>query len=364
LLVCAGHLRHFLFVEWREVSHPTAVAKLFYALTALGHASVVIFFVLSGFLVGGSVLSQVRTQRWSWGRYASRRLTRLWVVLVPALALTALWDWAGQKLGGAAGYSGAFAALHCSGPTSAAPADHTSATAVGNLLFLQTVWVDVFGSNGPLWSLANEFWYYVLFPLGVLSVRGRTGKERGVSLALGASLAWMLPGELICAGLTWLMGCAVAVISTPSPGLNFLRRRATAAVLTGLLLSSLAGHVLHHWLGADGLIGLWFAALLPFLLSQSRPESPRVVRLATVAGELSYTLYLTHFPFLAFVAWHAGAPPRLQPDASGLIVFAFFLLVTLAYAGAIWWIFERNTDRIRNRLESWLLPSSPSSPAA
>ncbi|NBR84088.1 MAG: acyltransferase [Proteobacteria bacterium] len=364
LLVCAGHLRHFLFVEWREVSQPTVLAKLFYALTSLGHASVVVFFVLSGFLVGGSVLSQVRAQRWSWGNYASRRLTRLWVVLVPALALTALWDWLGQTLGGAAAYAGAYSALHSSGPTPATPANHTWATAMGNLCFLQTVWTSVFGSNGPLWSLANEFWYYVLFPLGVLSVRGNSGKQRAVSLALGAGLAGMLPGELTRAGLTWLMGVAMAAIPAASPAFNFLRGRAAAAVLAVLLVSSFAGHALHNWLGADGLIGLWFAALLPFLLNQSPPEWPGAARLATAAGELSYTLYLTHFPFFAFVAWHAGAPPRLQPDAGGLIVFVFFLFVSLAYAGAVWWLFERNTDRIRNQLELWLRPSPPSSPVA
>lgn len=31
-------------------------------------------------------------------------------------------------------------------------------------MFLQTRFTPVFGSNGPLWSLFNEFWYYVLFP--------------------------------------------------------------------------------------------------------------------------------------------------------------------------------------------------------
>jgi len=34
-----------------------------------------------------------------------------------------------------------------------------------NLGFVQTVSVPVYGTNGPLWSLANEFWYYVMFSL-------------------------------------------------------------------------------------------------------------------------------------------------------------------------------------------------------
>jgi peptidoglycan/LPS O-acetylase OafA/YrhL len=34
-----------------------------------------------------------------------------------------------------------------------------------NAFFLQTIAGPTFGSNGPLWSLAYEWWYYVLFPL-------------------------------------------------------------------------------------------------------------------------------------------------------------------------------------------------------
>lgn len=30
--------------------------------------------------------------------------------------------------------------------------------------------VPIFGSNGPLWSLANEFWYYVLFSLAAFDI--------------------------------------------------------------------------------------------------------------------------------------------------------------------------------------------------
>jgi peptidoglycan/LPS O-acetylase OafA/YrhL len=43
--------------------------------------------------------------------------------------------------------------------------NYTATTFVGNLAFLQTIAVPIFGTNGPMWSLANEFWYYLIFPL-------------------------------------------------------------------------------------------------------------------------------------------------------------------------------------------------------
>lgn len=361
LAVCGGHLRHFLFVEWADVQAPTLATKLFYALTALGHAAVMIFFVLSGYLVGGSVWQQISVGRWSWKKYAVRRLARLWVVLGPALLLTAGWDTLGKALGGTGGYAGEFFSAHSSGPSPGLPANHTWTAALGNFFFLQTIATDVFGSNGPLWSLANEFWYYVLFPLAVWAVKG--AGFRAVSLGLLAALLWFLPGALVQAGAIWLLGVAAYLLSRHAPMAARLNRHSVAAGLVVLLLISLAGHVAHRWYGADGFIGLWFALLLPWIVL--RPAwGGRWAAFAQTSGDLSYTLYLTHFPFLAFLLWSGGTPLRLQPDAAGLAIFLALGLATLVYAVAVWWLFERNTDVLRNRLETWLLTSNVPSPSA
>src|ERR1039458_8382680 len=65
------------------------------------------FFVLSGYLVGGSVLRSVRTGSWSWRAYLLGRLSRLYVVLLPALLLGGALDWLGMHMAGTeAVYSG------------------------------------------------------------------------------------------------------------------------------------------------------------------------------------------------------------------------------------------------------------------
>ena len=92
LLVLAGHLRAYVFQSYGEALQMSVALKVFYFATGLGHAAVIIFFALSGFLVGGRALQDLRARRFSWSRYLLRRLTRLWIVIVPALLLTMLFD--------------------------------------------------------------------------------------------------------------------------------------------------------------------------------------------------------------------------------------------------------------------------------
>lgn len=90
LAVCAGHLRSVLFEHYVDIIQPTLSQKLFYGVTSLGHESVVIFFVLSGYFVGGSILRN--PLNFNWLTYLQSRLIRLWIVLIPALLLTACVD--------------------------------------------------------------------------------------------------------------------------------------------------------------------------------------------------------------------------------------------------------------------------------
>src|SRR5262245_43740160 len=80
--VLGGHIRGLFFAEYNQLAaHPLWVTVM-YGVTSLGHQAVMVFFVLSGFLVGGSVLKNL--DNWSWRDYLINRLTRLYVVLLPA----------------------------------------------------------------------------------------------------------------------------------------------------------------------------------------------------------------------------------------------------------------------------------------
>ena len=89
-----------------------------------------------------------------------------------------------------------------------------------------------------------------------------------------------------------------------------------------------------------------------FLLSTFRfPFFPLYARISAGASEFSYTLYLVHFPLLAFFFFVVFQGRQVAPGFGSAVWFAGILAAILIYAAAIWWCFERNTDRCRKWLE-------------
>jgi peptidoglycan/LPS O-acetylase OafA/YrhL len=353
--VVLGHIRSFVVVDYGTANTTSVLDQAFYALTGLGHQCVIAFFALSGFLVGGSALRGILAGRWVWPRYIVRRITRLWVVLIPALMLTLGIDTAGQILGGHSGYDGAFYDLINSGPKPAEPADLSIGTIVYNLLFLQTILAPTLGSNGPLWSLANEFWYYIMFPFMLVGLIGRKWATlRIVMGAIGISLAALLPTEMVLLGAIWVAGAVAHYSQEGFSALSTQKARLTVCAL-GIIAVAGAVAVDKHWPGvaADLFLGAAFAFLLPALVYLA--SGGRVYDgISAFLAKISYTLYATHFPVLAFVWFVLVAPHKwtLGPAAAGVMISLFG--ISLAVAIGLWWLFERNTERVRDALESRL----------
>lgn len=114
----------------------------------LGHKLVMIFFVLSGYLISFTVHQKNKGSR----RYLVDRLSRLYSVVLPALAFTYILDYMGEH------FNPAFYA------DQVAP-DHQVLRFLLNATFLSQIWglSTKPSSNGPFWSISYEFWYYMLF---------------------------------------------------------------------------------------------------------------------------------------------------------------------------------------------------------
>jgi len=78
-----------------------------------------------------------------------------------------------------------------------------------------------------------------------------------------------------------------------------------------------------------------------------------VTRIATSFAAFSYTLYVVHFPFLAFLTCTFTHNVRVAPSSSGLVVFGALFAAAVAYAYVVSLIFERNTPV----LQAWLMQS-------
>jgi peptidoglycan/LPS O-acetylase OafA/YrhL len=353
IAVCAGHLRAALIVDHASLASASVPLQLFYAATGLGHQAVMVFFVLSGFFVGGSVLRS--GPAFNAGRYALARLTRLWVVLVPALLLTALVD---RVLAGVAPevLAGAYNPTWNSGPVSAAAYSASGFTLLGNLLFLQTIVTPVYGTNGPLWSLANEFWYYVLFPLCAValgwSVRSGALAARIATGVLAVVILFWLPADIRAAYPVWLLGLVVYLcrgrLSTRARHITMVVGLVAFALSLGY--SKSAGLQARLGLPVDATIGVAFCILCVALANLPAPKNVHSLfgRLSHGMSAFSYSLYLAHFPLVALIGALGYGPARMQPGPGALLHFAGWLALLLAVGAAFWWLFERKTDSVRH----------------
>src|ERR1700722_1950175 len=214
LAVTGGHLRSFVFVDSNSTGSADVLWKLFYYLTGLGHEAVMVFFVMSGFLIGKHVYDTVAAGQWAWTNYAITRLSRLWIVLIPALTLNALWDYIGIHLYHGNLYAGLLNDINHSTPATPNVAlIYGFDTFLANVLFLQTIVAPTFGTNTPLWSLANEFWYYVIFPLGFLASRKTVPALQRIAFAsLAIAICFVLPIGIVFSGMIWMFGFGVVLV--------------------------------------------------------------------------------------------------------------------------------------------------------
>ena len=94
----------------------------------------------------------------------------------------------------------------------------------GNFFFLQSIVSPVFGSNGPLWSLSYEFWYYIIFPALILATAAWAGiRSRILYAGLALLLLWFVGPQIRLYFLIWLAGVLVGRLQritrfrSPSP---------------------------------------------------------------------------------------------------------------------------------------------------
>jgi len=352
LAVAFGHARGFFFVDYPEIGAPNAFTAFFYFLTGLGHQAVIVFFVLSGYFVGGAVANSVAADRWTWRQYGLNRMCRLWMVLVPALVLTFFWDRTGLSLG-PKGYLGEYTRLVNSGDQTSF--DLSATAFLRTLFFLQNITGPVFGSNVPLWSLANEFWYYLLFPLAYLAFQTKYRPSlRTVYFLLFCVGVFVLPPGLVLMGLIWLMGF-FSFSAEKSPISSLMRRPAFFMLLLGAFLVVLILCRRGALPYGDYCLGLTFACTLPFLSSAKKGPS-LYQQVSAHLSNVSYTLYTVHFPLLAFYFYAFRLPHKSQPTLEGYLGYAAVCGVVLCYATLVWWLFERRTDEFKKWFAKTVFP--------
>jgi peptidoglycan/LPS O-acetylase OafA/YrhL len=315
----------------RAVAVASVVAYHYFPRTAHGgFIGVDVFFVISGFLITSLLAKEIAGGGIAFVDFYARRIRRIFPALALVLAFALI---AGTVLLTPEAY-------RALGLEAAAGAASTA-----NLLFwAQSGYFDAASGAKPLlhlWSLAVEEQFYLLWPLALaLAARARAPLAAFaaavglVSFALNLywTARWPAASFYFVGTRLWelAMGGTLA-LATEGGAKVPTGRTAQAAALAGAacllvgLLTLNAEQPFPGWralwptVGATLLIG---AGPLPFV-NRAVLAAPLMVRI----GEISYPLYLWHWPLLVFT--------RVR-NAGGASAIIRWLLIVLAVALAHW----------------------------
>ncbi|MCP1501280.1 peptidoglycan/LPS O-acetylase OafA/YrhL [Curtobacterium herbarum] len=300
-----------------------------------GFIGVDVFFVISGFLITGLLLRErQQTGRISLREFYGRRVRRLMPVALTVLVvslLTVSIVLPAQRLASAAA-DAAWSALFLANWHFAAES------------------TDYFASDGPtspfqhFWSLSVEEQFYVVIPallMGALAVgsvaTGRRVALVTVTVITAASFGWALVSSSIDPSgayfsttvRAWELG-AGALLAFALPRLQ----RLPVDVGSALSWVGTAGILLAAFVvdDTDGFPAPW--ALLPVaatlaVLAGGAPSAARTPTLLTMRpmtflGDVSYSLYLWHFPVLVVLT-------SIAPDAVWLTIPMSLALAVMSY---------------------------------
>jgi len=299
---------------------------------AAGFVGVDVFFVISGYLIGGLISAELAAGTFRFSRFYARRVRRLFPALLLVLAFTVLVGWNVMS-------PDEFRLL----------GRHVEAAAlfISNFPLMGEIgYFDPDGHSKPLlhlWSLGIEEQFYAVWPLlTLLTWRNRRTfllMTVAVTIATFAlSVTSTAPAVAFYAPWTrfWELTTGVLVAHLPAGAAQpwrdarLVRTMACAAGLALIVIAALFADlaVFPGWWAAVPVCG---AALV--IASGPDTALSRWVlscRPMVQIGKISYPLYLWHWPLLAFtwIAWGRFAPKHVVC----LMVAASFVLAWLTYS--------------------------------
>ena len=313
-----------------------AEGSLLAAYTGVGGRGVDLFFVLSGWLLGGQLFRErLRTGRIDVRRFWFRR----WLRTLPAYFVVLSAAYAQQAAKGRA-----------------------DETIFLYLIFVQN-YLDYAPFFGVSWSLCvEEYFYLAVAPLAVLAGRSRTGLAvvavvLALVLAFNAAVPYFAaPGSILTSSSTTHMRFPQCLMGVLLAWLCVCRPRAWAVAcrfalplalvglgffVLGVLNAAAWSYILPDW----GILGWGLIFTSWVLLANAGPFWENLHAWPTrYLAHRAYALYLTHGEAIALVRRVPGLSPAAQ------IVLA--AVVALAVAELLYQFVERPGMNLRNRFRA------------
>ncbi len=305
-----------------------------------GYLAVDFFFLLSGFVIGHAYND--RWQQMSLKQFFKRRLIRLHPMIIMGMTIGAICFY--------------FSASKDLFPLVADTPFWKLGVMmlIGYLLIPVTIpldirgWQEMYPLNGPAWSLFFEYMANIIY---ALVLRKASTKVLAVLTALSAAWlfyyavnatsgdvigGWSISTEQLKIGFTRLAfpffaGLLLYKVFKP---INISNAFFWCSALIVIILSipRIGGHA-YPWQNGiyDALAIIFLFPLLVFLGASGTIKHKRTAKFCTLLGELSYPIYMVHFPIVyVFYAWAVNHNIGLE-EAWPIAIAVFIISVALAY---------------------------------
>jgi peptidoglycan/LPS O-acetylase OafA/YrhL len=317
--------------------HPRLQGTWIYGASLWGWSGVILFFILSGFLIT-SILLTTRDKPRYFHNFHARRALRIWPVyllLLVVVYINAPW-FIGPSVGEAIKTAPWLAYLFC----------------VQNLFHLALP-----PAIQPTWALAIEEQYYFVWAPLVYVLRRPWMLAAALAGALIASplfrhanLHWITPTNTLIHldGIAWGSLLAIGMHTLPLGRRTWLWLGIVGSVLGFLAAGTIAGGTAY----LDSALAVGFTGMVLALIASTgaRGFINRMLRSGPLAfyGRISYGLYMMHISVFVFIgSFDAAMDRRGYGIAGNLAVVAMRLAVSTAVAAALWYGFESQVLKLK-----------------
>ncbi len=330
-MVVIGHADMYLGLFEEGIS----LRPAFGYLSAHAHAAVMVFFVISGFMVAYSTNNKSRSGNYDFRGYFLDRWSRIYSVLFAAIGFTLALDFVGSN------YSSVY-----SNPAFI-PQDRFVLRLIVNLISIQGIWgyrIQL-GSNPALWSVGYEFVYYILF--GVLYFREKIFNRSWFGVVLIMCILGIIGWKMAAYFSIWMAGVAAYYAS------NFetvKKYKLSVWLVTAMII--LANHLINflnifdaNEVVTDIVFAIVIATLLTFEVKHTVFFLKTSQKINTYMADFSYSIYAFHTPVIFFVCsllfeyWNNS----ISSLFSGLIL----VTVSIVIARALFFLTELRRAKFR-----------------
>jgi peptidoglycan/LPS O-acetylase OafA/YrhL len=305
LLVLIAHVQQILISPTWYPHKELNVDLYLVAYRHLGGFGVMAFFVLSGFLIYLSIANNIystSTRKFNIKKYMYSRLMRLYPPLIVSTILCFFIYIIIELLGlsVAAEFSTGHELYIARKDISINWID-----TIGSLFFLNTIIPEIKSPsiNGPLWSLAHEFWYYIVAAFIIASYKS---KLFIIPLFITCCFLYFNVNEFWFYGLfVWFSGFYAAFVYRNKENVVVTYFNVFILVIFFCVWMSMFYYSPESYFCNNRqkfFFGLTLSALLPVLIDSraflEKLNHFKFYKLVASVSPYAYTLYLIHFPLL------------------------------------------------------------------